>query len=204
MHLTMVVLSFQSGIFDTLRPVYAYRETMLHKWPRLAHKHIGHLEDPRSVLFLLIEQNQLDGVQRLLRCRPRDWPTSPWPRGTSSSPTFVLRPHPMDSAAALGRVEILKFLHTASIGHCTTSAMDLAARNGHLEVVKFLHHHRQEGCTTWAANWAAEYGHLHVLRFLLDNRSEGFTAYAVAHAAHDWIQRALTSHSNKSQNYDQV
>ncbi|ETV92214.1 hypothetical protein H310_13447 [Aphanomyces invadans] len=201
-HLLVVAMTYQDGIYDALRPVYGHRHAMLLKWPRLAHKHIGHLEDPRSVLLLLIEQDRLDLVQRLLQCRPYGCPSasSAW-SSKESNPTFALRPNPMDSAAALGRLAILQFLHEAAIGQCTTSAMDLAARNGHLHVVQFLHTHRDEGCTKWAVNWAAEHGHLDVLSFLLEHRREGFTMYAVDHASHDLILLALSDYISSHDMY---
>ncbi|KAH9123360.1 hypothetical protein LEN26_002058 [Aphanomyces euteiches] len=179
-NLILQVISFQDGIYDVLRPVFAHRDALVRNWRRvhLVQKYIGCLNDPRSVLLLLIEQDRLDLVQRFIKCR-RDLVDCA--RG----------PHCMDTAAALGRLDIIKYFHCHQIGTCSTSAMDLAARNGHLEVVRFLHDHRTEGCTTDAMDLAAAHGHLEIVQFLHAFRTEGFTRWAVHWASQNGHERVV-------------
>lgn len=89
----------------------------------------------------------------------------------------------MDSAAEAGHLEIVEFLHENREEGCTTRAMDRAAGNGHLDVVKWLQKHRPEGCTTEAMDSAASGNHLEVVRWLHENRSEGCTTEAMDSAA---------------------
>ncbi|CAN0063652.1 unnamed protein product [Choristocarpus tenellus] len=76
----------------------------------------------------------------------------------------------MDSAAAAGHLDVVKWLHKHRTEGATKAAMDWAAAKGHLQVVTWLHHNRKEGCTVSAMNWAAEGGHLHVVKWLHENR----------------------------------
>jgi len=56
---------------------------------------------------------------------------------------------------------------------CTTRSMDSASAIGSLNIVKFLHENRLEGCTEWAMNSACANKHFSVIRFLHENREEG-------------------------------
>ncbi|KAL7748916.1 hypothetical protein RI367_005564 [Sorochytrium milnesiophthora] len=56
---------------------------------------------------------------------------------------------------------------------CTTNAMNSAARVGGLDLVRFLHEHRTEGCTPYAMTSAVSGGHLDVADYLRTNLSEG-------------------------------
>ncbi|KAF0699277.1 Aste57867_10151 [Aphanomyces stellatus] len=165
-HLGRVLFSYQRGIYAALRPIFAHRQDLLHgTWRRLRlyQKHVGCLHDPRAILLLLVQSNRVDLVDKLLRC------SIP----SSSSVVPLLRVEAMDTAAALGHLAMLVFLHVHHVGQCTTSAMDQAAANGHFDVVQWLHLHRHEGCTTRAMDLAARHGHLEIVKFLHVHREEG-------------------------------
>ncbi|EFA77948.1 hypothetical protein PPL_08593 [Heterostelium album PN500] len=89
----------------------------------------------------------------------------------------------MDKASGHGYLDIVKFIHYASIGPytgnsvydysdsskragCSTMAINKAAMNGHLDVVEFLCENRSEGCGEEAINWAATVGNLSVVKYL--------------------------------------
>lgn len=93
-------------------------------------------------------------------------------------PNFAWSPYIMDSAAAGGYLDIVKFLHERSEG-CTVIAMNAAARYGHLDIVKYLHEKRTEGCTVSTMDGAAARGYLEIVRFLHENRSEGCSPAAI-------------------------
>ncbi|KAG9403325.1 hypothetical protein AC1031_005970 [Aphanomyces cochlioides] len=79
----------------------------------------------------------------------------------------------METAAARGHLDLVRYLYENGLGGYTTAAMNEAARNGHLEVVKFLYLHRLEGCNIESAMAeAARSGHLDVVRFLNTNGYE--------------------------------
>lgn len=61
---------------------------------------------------------------------------------------------------------------------CTTDAMNTAAADGHLDIVKWLHENRSEGCTTVALTYAATYGHHEVIKWLFAHTDEGYHACA--------------------------
>jgi hypothetical protein len=71
-------------------------------------------------------------------------------------------PDAMSTAACVGHLHIVKWLHKNRTEGCTMRAMDWAAMNGRLDIVKWLHKHRKEGCTPRAMDWAAMYGRLDV------------------------------------------
>ncbi|KAL7748676.1 hypothetical protein RI367_005829 [Sorochytrium milnesiophthora] len=140
--------------------------------------------------------------------------------------TATVRPaDAIDTAAGRNFEHIVVWLHHNTNLPCTTNAMNSAARIGGLELVRFLHEHRTEGCTeqAWvvrhypeqltedALSWVAEYSradiieHLHMLpnapfsaatmdgaaasgdlelvRWFHLNRKEGCTAHAMKRAA---------------------
>ncbi|KAG1695063.1 hypothetical protein DVH05_020990 [Phytophthora capsici] len=127
-------------------------------------------------LDLLKELHRLDVLSRLRTCSSRTnlnekagiW----WPP----------RCHAMDTAAAHGRLDIVKWLHVHRDEKCSTKAMDVAAANGYLEIVQWFHGNREEGCTTKAMDGAAGNGHVHVAEWLHRNRSEGCTSDAIDQA----------------------
>lgn len=65
------------------------------------------------------------------------------------------------------------------IPRATTTAMDGAAAMGHLEVVKWLHARRSEGCTMRALDGAIANNHFDVMEWLFANRSDGFSLAAL-------------------------
>ncbi|EQC25840.1 hypothetical protein SDRG_16289 [Saprolegnia diclina VS20] len=89
----------------------------------------------------------------------------------------------MDTAAANGHLEVVRFLHEHRREGCTTRAMDEAATNGNLEVVRFLHASRTEGCTIEALDGAARNGLLAIVRFLIEHRAEGASPHILDAAA---------------------
>jgi len=73
----------------------------------------------------------------------------------------------INSAAAGGHLEILKYLHTNGC-RCTSKTCYEAVRHGHVEVLKYLH---DNGCS-WDTGYcrvAAKNGHVNVLKYLRDN-----------------------------------
>lgn len=50
--------------------------------------------------------------------------------------------------------------------------MESTAAGGHLDVVRFLHLNRQEGCTTGALRRSAPGGHYGTFKWLQENRNE--------------------------------
>lgn len=81
----------------------------------------------------------------------------------------------MDTAAAFGHLEIVKWVQESRSGTCTTAAVDGAAGNGHFDVVKFLLlENRSEGCTEDAIRDAAFYGRLKVLKYIVES---GFASF---------------------------
>ncbi|KAF0699085.1 Aste57867_10321 [Aphanomyces stellatus] len=98
-------------------------------------------------------------------------------------PEANFTPDAIDTAAAFGQLEIVRFLHQTRTEGCTTAAMDMAAANGFDDVVRFLHENRTEGCTTKAMDQAARNGHLETLQFLHLHRHEGCTTQALDDAA---------------------
>ncbi|EGG21413.1 hypothetical protein DFA_01297 [Cavenderia fasciculata] len=116
--------------------------------------------------------------------------------------------HIMDTAASLGYIEIIKFLHTQPptvVSAPTVAAIDMASRNGHFQVVCYLVENRTEGMTHRAIDKAAKYNHLNIVKylhsnttapcstnamdrsspfpdiftFLFENRTEGYTEQAI-------------------------
>ncbi|KAL7753181.1 hypothetical protein RI367_000956 [Sorochytrium milnesiophthora] len=88
--------------------------------------------------------------------------------------TATVRPaDAIDTAAGRNFEHIVAWLtHDADLP-CTTNAMNSAARIGGLELVRFLHEHRTEGCTSDAMTNAVRAGHLDVADYLRLRRSEG-------------------------------
>ncbi|KAL7746597.1 hypothetical protein RI367_007997 [Sorochytrium milnesiophthora] len=79
----------------------------------------------------------------------------------------------IDTAAGRNFEHIVAWLtHDADLP-CTTNAMNSAARVGGLELVRFLHGNRTEGCTSDAMTNAVRAGHLDVADYLRLHRSEG-------------------------------
>ncbi|KAL7747107.1 Canalicular multispecific organic anion transporter 2 [Sorochytrium milnesiophthora] len=79
----------------------------------------------------------------------------------------------IDTAAGRNFEHIVAWLtHDADLP-CTTNAMNSAARMGGLELVRFLHEYRTEGCTSDAMTNAVRAGHLDVADYLRLHRSEG-------------------------------
>ncbi|EQC28834.1 hypothetical protein SDRG_13514 [Saprolegnia diclina VS20] len=110
-------------------------------------------------------------------------------------PTLTGSYRALDRAAGHGHGSVVRFLHQFRSEGASVAAMDDAAANGHVNIVQFLHAHRGEGCTTAAIDRAASAGHLQVVQFLLRHRSEGFTASAVASAqCHAGIKRLLVQY----------
>ncbi|KAL7749754.1 hypothetical protein RI367_004984 [Sorochytrium milnesiophthora] len=79
----------------------------------------------------------------------------------------------IDTAAGRNFEHIVAWLtHDADLP-CTTNAMNSAARVGGLDLVRFLHEHRTEGCTEQAVTNAVLAGRLDLADFLRLRRSEG-------------------------------
>lgn len=89
----------------------------------------------------------------------------------------------MDVAASVGRLDIVRFLHTHRTEGCTKMAMSDAVAKGRLEVVQFLHEHRTEGCTSRSVNTAAQHGHLACIQYLHEHNVSGFTQWTMHEAA---------------------
>lgn len=89
----------------------------------------------------------------------------------------------MDSAAAMGHLSMVQWLHRHRREGCTTKAMNYAAASNHIEVVQWLHANRTEGCTAEAANGAASHGHLQMIEWLHVHEPDCFTAQAMDRAA---------------------
>ncbi|GAM20440.1 hypothetical protein SAMD00019534_036150, partial [Acytostelium subglobosum LB1] len=88
--------------------------------------------------------------------------------------------HLIDDMARHGSLEGVKFiLKNQTASYITTETMNSAAAGGHLDVVRYLHETRTEGCTTQAIDSAASGGHLHVVQYLHETRTEGFTHEAM-------------------------
>ncbi|KAL7748015.1 hypothetical protein RI367_006561 [Sorochytrium milnesiophthora] len=90
---------------------------------------------------------------------------------------------PFNVAAAMGRMDIVQWLHYETAVPCSAEAMDGAAQQARLDIVQFLHDHRTEGCTTEAMDRAACHGHHEVMLWLHANRTEGCTPQAMTWAA---------------------
>lgn len=135
---------------------------LLHKHPQLRHTSCSRV--------VLIHDACLHGQLEILKYFHEN------------APELTCTTMAMDTAAARGHLDIVRFLHEHRSEGCTTHAMNMAAMNGHLDVIQFLDTHRSEGCTTLAMDSAAMWGHLEVLRYLHEHRSEGCTIKAFTEA----------------------
>eukprot|EP01133_Synstelium_polycarpum_P019465 gene19465-23308_t len=116
----------------------------------------------------------------------------------------------MDSAASLGHLDVLEFLHFNRTEGCTTRAMDRVMWNrsafqcyggiSRTDILRFLHFNRTEGCTTEAMNYAAAAGDLEAVQFLNENRTEGCTVYAMNKARSLEVLQYL--HENRTEGCD--
>jgi hypothetical protein len=72
-----------------------------------------------------------------------------------------------------GCLEAIRYLtaHRPS-SRCTTATMDTAAEMGRLDIVQYLHENRSEGCSSETLNLAGYYGHLHVVKYLQEIGNE--------------------------------
>ncbi|CAK5030443.1 unnamed protein product [Aphanomyces euteiches] len=101
-----------------------------------------------------------------------------------------------------GLLDVVKYIHeNCPEVQFQQSDMDDAAAVGDLEMVRFLHEHRKEGCTTAAMNSAVYYGHIEVLKFLQQNRSEGCSGRslrdAIALDNFEMVQYLMESYKDK-------
>ncbi|KAE9312824.1 hypothetical protein PF008_g19881 [Phytophthora fragariae] len=96
-----------------------------------------------------------------------------YPSGRASRFAIGFTTAAMDNAAAIGRLDIVQWLHAHenTVG-CTTAAMDNAASRGEIAIVEWLHHHRSDGGTSRGVDQAAMNGHRHILAFFKYRREQ--------------------------------
>ncbi|RLN79578.1 hypothetical protein BBJ28_00004321 [Nothophytophthora sp. Chile5] len=116
-------------------------------------------------------------------CFPQDMPH--WP----SAPV---------AAAANGRLDVLRWLHSELGVALAGQTITKAAENGHLDVVKWLHCNGCEG-DAWTMDGAASCGHFEIVRWLHETRKEECTRRAMSWAARNgrleivqWLHPRLT------------
>ncbi|KAE9299426.1 hypothetical protein PR003_g22998, partial [Phytophthora rubi] len=111
----------------------------------------------------------------------------------------------MDGAAANGRLDILRRLHSERGEGCSSSAFIGAASNGHVEVLKWLYKfYRQLRQELQELTEATKHGHLDTVRFLLrstrlrrsDREQLLITAAANGHVAvvREFLRDAMDAH----------
>ncbi|OQR83196.1 hypothetical protein THRCLA_23173 [Thraustotheca clavata] len=80
-----------------------------------------------------------------------------------------------ESAAEIGRLDIIKLLHENHVDGNWSKAVDIAAVRGRIDIVKYIHEIRSEGCTANTMDGAAANGKLNIVKYLYQNRTEGCT-----------------------------
>ncbi|AVK76408.1 Ankyrin repeat domain containing protein [Pandoravirus neocaledonia] len=149
-HLDVVVLLHEYGLCPTQGVLLEIRS-------RGALDEIESMQD----YFVTLDGRTIDSLGNAIRRDERSGMAGTYPTT-----------HIMDSAAAGGHLDIIRFLHANRTEGCTVAAMDGAATGGHLDVVEFLHVNRTEGCTPWAIVGAARGGHTDMVAWLYRNRTE--------------------------------
>ncbi|OQS00531.1 hypothetical protein THRCLA_21680 [Thraustotheca clavata] len=164
-----LVLSYQDGVTPELYKVMAmYRKRM--EWSLVPQKHqiLADLNMFRGhVLLKLVEKGDVAMFRELIRQRPSGY-TRP-PRMESS---YI---YGINTAAARGQIEIVRFLTENDLAKCSKKAMDDAASNGDLAMVEYLDKNRTEGCSLVGFILSEKHGQTEVHEYLLQNRPDDQT-----------------------------
>ncbi|OQS03988.1 hypothetical protein THRCLA_03733 [Thraustotheca clavata] len=93
----------------------------------------------------------------------------------------------MDIAAGHGDLDTVILLHRSGIDCCTIKAMDYgwASAIGRLDILQWLHGHRTEGCSDDAMTFAAARGYLDVVKWLHELREMKCTKDVLSTAAYN-------------------
>ncbi|KAG6949826.1 hypothetical protein JG687_00014599 [Phytophthora cactorum] len=98
----------------------------------------------------------------------------------------------MNTAAYLGRLEAVKWLHANRTEGCTSNAMHYSARLGRFEMVKWLYLNRPESHTSEAIVRAIRSGHLRIAYWL----ARKYPKYSIHCYWFDIADKRLVSSSN--------
>ncbi|KAF0690585.1 Aste57867_18032 [Aphanomyces stellatus] len=217
-HLTSLISSFQDGLFEDLRKLFALRRQLQATATRSSEVNVE-IEFDGHVFTLAMAPRQSSWLQKLLKLAMLQFETA-WVCHVLVCVPSAATPQLVDIAAKHGDRPMLDLLHARGVrgttdaldlakslpiveylhAHqytCTTAAMDIAASRGALDILHFLHTARTEGCTVHAMDFAAANGHLDVLAFLHAERQEGCTRRAMELALqrrHDHVVAFLVRH----------
>ncbi|KDO25812.1 hypothetical protein SPRG_08755 [Saprolegnia parasitica CBS 223.65] len=164
--LLQLVCAYQDGLTPELSSVFLmYRRRMQRslvpqKKQILAKKDMfrGH------VALKLVEKGDVAMLYELERQIPTGYARPP--RNESS---YV---YGINTAAARGQLDVVRFLHQHDLAKCSKKAMDDAASNGDLAMVTYLDKHRNEGCSLAGYILAEKHGHRDVVEYLLAHRPQ--------------------------------
>ncbi|OQS01374.1 hypothetical protein ACHHYP_01175 [Achlya hypogyna] len=161
-----LAMAYQDGVTPELAKVFAmYRRRMQLSLVPQKKQILGDVAMMRGhVLLKLVEKGDVVMARELQRQRPAGYTRPP---RTESSYIYGL-----NTAAARGQLDIVRFLHEHDLAKCSTKAMDDAAANGDLAMVQYLHEHRREGCSLAGFILAEKHGHREVLDYLIAHRPQ--------------------------------
>ncbi|EFA82158.1 hypothetical protein PPL_04578 [Heterostelium album PN500] len=92
-----------------------------------------------------------------------------------SNTTIPFHRSTMNTAGRLSQFEVLKWLHENRTEGCSENLIDLVVIKNDLQLIKYLHHNRSGSCTVKAMNRSLKLGHLQTAIWLYENRTERFT-----------------------------
>lgn len=119
------------------------------------------MQTNRSPLLVIAITNYFDNP------RIMDWAEANYPGARLS-----IQLQDVCSAAAIGNINAIQWLHERECNVFSPIVMDTAATHGHLNIVQFLHANRREGFTPRGIHGAALHGYADVVEFLIQTGKE--------------------------------